>query len=263
MTKNLFSKILRDREAFFDEILRSEKIGSIIISMMFGSLLLFAIYGLVMGIYNSPAQAASTALKVPILFILALIICYPALFIFNILLGSKLSFAQSLAMILTAYVLAGCVLASFAPIVAFFMLIGSSYTFLRLLHVAIFGIAGFTGMSALNSGLIYACEEHAVYPKQGVRIFKIWVLIFAFVGTQLAWNLRPFLGNRDLDFQLFRKQEGNFYIHMLRTTGEFLFGEKTPPSSKTYEAENYDSTGDIDLKIKKAIQESETQDDSQ
>ena len=119
-----------------------------------------------------------------------------------------------------------CVVASFAPISLFFLLIGSSYTFMRLLHVGVFGIAGFAGMIALNRGLSYACEKYAVYPRKGVRVFKVWVLIFAFVGTQLAWNLRPFIGSRQLPFQLFRKHESNFYAHVLYTLRDFLTGEK-------------------------------------
>ncbi|HHS49736.1 MAG TPA: actin-binding WH2 domain-containing protein [candidate division Zixibacteria bacterium] len=226
MKMKVFDTVLRDREAFYDSILKADRIGVIVGKMLIGALILFAIYGVAMGLYNSPAQALSSAVKVPALFVLTLLVCYPALFIFNVLLGSKLTLGQSLAMILTAFMLSACVLASFAPIVIFFKLIGSSYTFLRLLHVAVFTVAGFTGMKALNDGLVYACEEHSVYPKQGVRVFQIWVLIFAFVGTQLAWNLRPFLGNRNLEFQLFRKQEGNFYSHVFRTFGDFILGDR-------------------------------------
>ena len=94
----------------------------------------------------------------------------------------------------------------------------------RLLHVAIFAVSGIAGMAALSGGLKYGCEKHSIYPRQGVQVFKIWVMIFAFVGTQLAWNMRPFIGNRYEPFQLFRKQESNFYAHILHTTGEFLFG---------------------------------------
>jgi hypothetical protein len=269
MSSNIVTRILREREDFYDEILKSNKTGRIIIQLLASTILLFAIYGLSMGIYNSPLQALSSAVKVPILFALSLIICYPALFIFNILLGSKLSFGQSFAMILSAIALSGCVLVSFAPIVVFFMLIGSSYTFLRLLHVAIFTIAGLTGMKALNDGLVYACEEHSVYPKRGVRVFRIWILIFGFVGTQLAWNLRPFLGNRNLDFQMFRKQESNFYVHMLHTTGDFFGGKREPipdnsSSKKTRqyldesELKKIGESGNIEDKIGRAAEKSET-----
>ncbi len=220
----ILALMLRDRESLFDEILDSKVRPGLYVQLIIVSIAFFAIYGIVMGLFNSPLQAASSAVKVPVLFYLALFICYPALFMFNVLLGSKLSFSQSFALILIAYGISASVLVSFAPISVFFMLIGSSYAFLRLLHVAIFSVAGIAGMKALNDGLVYACEKYTVYPRQGVRVFKIWILIFAFVGTQMAWNLRPFLGNKDQPFQLIREQDSNFYAHMAKTTIDFLSG---------------------------------------
>jgi len=233
MNKSILSQLLRDRESFYDNIISGEKLGRNIFLLLIMSVIFFGIYGIVMGIYNSFLQAASSMMKVPLLFILALIICYPALFMINVLLGSKLTIWQSLALITGSFTIIACVLASFAPIPLFFLLIGSSYAFLRLLHVGIFIVAGLAGMKTLNDGLVYACEKYSVYPRQGVRVFKIWVLIFAFVGTQLAWNLRPFLGNKDLEFQLFRKQDSNFYAHMAITTIDFLSGSERNKKEKS------------------------------
>jgi hypothetical protein len=50
-----------------------------------------------------------------------------------------------------------------------------------------------------------------------MKIFKIWVIILAFVSSQLAWNLRPFVGSRDLPFELFRARESNFYIAVIQS----------------------------------------------
>ncbi|RKZ31151.1 actin-binding WH2 domain-containing protein [bacterium] len=252
MNKGVFPQLLRNRDGFYDGVLTNERIAGIILRLLLGCVILFGIYGIVMGAYNSPFQAISSAIKVPVLFLLALIICYPALFIFNILLGSKLSLGQSLALLLSAFALSSCILASFAPIALFFMLIGSSYAFLRLLHVAIFAVAGLAGMKTLNDGLVYACEKYSTYPRQGVRVFKVWIIIFAFVGTQLAWNLRPFLGNRDMEFQLFRKQEGNFYSHIIKTTRGFIFGKKSEPASRP-KFGGLDGATDIERKVNEYI----------
>ena len=54
---------------------------------------------------------------------------------------------------------------------------------------------------------------------------KIWIFIFAFVASQLAWNLRPFLGSRDLPFSLFREHEGNFYIALIQSVKDMASGE--------------------------------------
>ena len=53
-------------------------------------------------------------------------------------------------------------------------------------------------------------------------LLYIWILLFGFVGTQLAWTLRPFFGSPGQPFELFRDIEGTFYGNILRTLGSLL-----------------------------------------
>jgi len=53
-------------------------------------------------------------------------------------------------------------------------------------------------------------------------LLYIWILLFGFVGTQLAWTLRPFFGSPGQPFELFRDIEGTFYSNILRTLGSLL-----------------------------------------
>ncbi len=44
------------------------------------------------------------------------------------------------------------------------------------------------------------------------------LLLYAFVGTQLGWTLRPFFGAPNQPFELFRKgRTGNFYENIIQT----------------------------------------------
>jgi hypothetical protein len=54
-------------------------------------------------------------------------------------------------------------------------------------------------------------------------LVHIWILLFGFVGTQLAWTLRPFFGDPDAPFALFREISGTFYGDIFQTIGR-LFG---------------------------------------
>ena len=56
-----------------------------------------------------------------------------------------------------------------------------------------------------------------------MALVYIWILLFGFVGTQLAWTLRPFFGDPDSPFALFREISGTFYSDILHTIGS-LFG---------------------------------------
>ena len=53
-------------------------------------------------------------------------------------------------------------------------------------------------------------------------LLYIWIILFGFVGTQLAWTLRPFFGSPGKPFELFRDIEGTFYSDILQTVGSLL-----------------------------------------
>ena len=85
----IVESILRSREAFFEEIKRKLGLGGKIRSMLLASFVFLALYGAVMGASHSLPQAASSAIKLPMLFLVTLIICTPSLHFFNVLFGSK------------------------------------------------------------------------------------------------------------------------------------------------------------------------------
>jgi hypothetical protein len=43
-------------------------------------------------------------------------------------------------------------------------------------------------------------------------VFNAWTLIYAVVGAQMGWILRPFIGAPSQPFQWFRARESNFFI---------------------------------------------------
>src|SRR6266540_2506576 len=57
-----------------------------------------------------------------------------------------------------------------------------------------------------------------------MTLLYIWILLFGFVGTQLAWTLRPFFGSPDRPFALFRHISGTFYSDIFHTIGRLLGG---------------------------------------
>ncbi|MFT4586933.1 MAG: hypothetical protein ACI8QF_001023 [Limisphaerales bacterium] len=151
--------------------------------------------------------------------------CYPVLFVINVLMGSKLDFTQTLALILYSLALNAVLLASCAPIVLFFTVTGADYHFVKLLHVAIATFAGCWAMVGLWQGLTEMCENSDLYPRQAIRILKVWIVVFGFVGTQMAWSLRPFVGSPGMEFQVFRENQGsNFYATVFHSMGRLVSG---------------------------------------
>lgn len=205
-------------------------------------LLLGALYGFCMGffgVFNRPEPEyrllINGMIKVPALFGLTLVVTFPSLYVFNALVGSRLTITGLARLMTAAMSVTLAVLASFGPIVAFFAVTTSNYAFILLLNVAVFGLSGILGMGYLLQTLYRLsdvvrslAEEPPAEPagpeqlplaRPAVRaedgrvktVFACWVVVFALVGAQMSWVLRPFVGMPETEFTWFRPREASFF----------------------------------------------------
>jgi hypothetical protein len=221
-TKPSIFKVFQHSEEYFEMLSDSEFSRKYVIRQILFILLFTFIYGIVMGSYNGFLQSMVTGIKIPCLIFLSLIVCFPALFVIQYMIGSTMTIDQMANVILSGFFVFSTIALSFAPIVIFFMITGDNYSFIKLLHVAIFVFSGIFAVKTIVNGLTFSCEKKNVYPKLGMKIFKIWVVILAFVSSQLAWNLRPFVGSRELPFELVRERSSNFYVGVIGSVGNLF-----------------------------------------
>ena len=215
--------ILRNRQQFFDEIREGIGVREKTRAMLISSAAFLAVYGAVLGSTHSLLQALSSAAKLPLLFLVTSIICLPALYIFSVLFGSNQRLNQSVALILSTITIIAVLLLSFAPITLFFMLTTSGYQFFKLLNVFFFTIAGIVGMVSFSQGmhLLSVSDKKEGANRRGLVLY-LWIALYAFVGSQMAWTLRPFVGYPGATFELVRELGGNFYANILYSIGEML-----------------------------------------
>jgi hypothetical protein len=123
-------------------------------------LLLGAVYGAFMGLYGvlrpenaSYLQLVATVFKVPLLFLLTLVVTVPSLYVFSAIAGSRLDFDRTLRLLLASIAINLAVLASLGPITGFFTLSTESYPFMQVLNVIFFGVAGVIGIAFLRKAL--------------------------------------------------------------------------------------------------------------
>ena len=214
-------QIFQNTESYFNERDKKQARRLILNQILIICFFTF-IYGMVMGSYHSFLQSVVAGIKVIVLFLCTIIICFPSFFVIQQVLGSKMNFRQMMIIVLSGFVLTSAIALSFSPVVIFFQITGGNYHFLQLLHVTIFLFSGFFGMRLMVDALKFACDKKSIYPQIGVSVFRIWVIILAFVGIQLAWNLRPFLSDKGEEFKLFRKYEGNFYTAITYSVKQLL-----------------------------------------
>jgi hypothetical protein len=219
--------------------------------------LLGALYGLCMGSYSllkevpaslqdpSPRsmQLLASAIKVPALFYLTLLVTFPSLYVFNALVGSRLSLLNVLRLLVASLAVNLAVLASLGPIVLFFSISTKSYPFVLLLNVAAFSVAGVLGLAFLLQTLhrmsLPAWTETPAptgdpsaldmptgqtLGRHTQLVFRCWTVIFGLVGAQMGWVLRPFVGSPALPFEWLRERHSNFFEAVLRAIQSLFTG---------------------------------------
>ncbi len=218
----IIETILRNRRLFFAEVREGVGLGQKMRAMLVSSVAFFALYGAVMGSTHSLWQTLSSAVKLPLLFLATLVVCSPTLYFFNLIFGSNQSLTQNFTLILTAITVTAVLLLSFAPILLFFLLTTSSYQFFKLLNVGIFAVSGLVGVMFLGQGMrvVSAGGQEGAGARRNV--VRLWIVVYAFVGSQMAWTLRPFIGAPSMGFELFRQLGGNFYANIFASIGEIL-----------------------------------------
>lgn len=200
--------VLRAPERLYAQIAEGKDLVRTITYFVRWTLVFSVIYGLGLGFFAAGWQIPAAGMKMPTLIMVSLLICLPALFTFNVILGSKLSFLQCTAVLSMAAYLTATILASFAPILLFFAISAGGHDFITLLNVAMCSIAGTFGVMWIWRAMTNLAERSGREPN--LAILRIWILIYGFVGAQMSWILRPFVGDPEA-FALFRKIQSNFF----------------------------------------------------
>ena len=157
--ENLYQldRILRG-DATRPEHLKKAEIEIPIVGISVTIICLAIVYGFCMGVFalvrgfensaytSALMQTSASMCKVPLLFMLTLLVTFPSLYVFNALAGSKLKMVPVLKLLIASLSVNIAVLASMGPILAFFSLSTPNYSFIVLLNVIVFAVAGILGL---------------------------------------------------------------------------------------------------------------------
>jgi hypothetical protein len=164
---------------------------ALIILTLFGLL-----YGAVMGSWSGFSaerflQIVYSAVKVPLLLGVTFLIALPSFFVINTLVGLRDDFAEAARALVATQAGLTVILASFAPFTILFYVSFEGYQHAILFNAVMFGSASSAAQILLKrfyAPLIRRNGRHRV-------LLRAWLLIYAFVGVQLGWTLRPFIGD--------------------------------------------------------------------
>lgn len=218
-----------DLRAILDGLLRSPKelvqrladpgngalprfIGIAIVSMI--------VFGVVLGSFAMHEQLWAAPLKITVGLLIAGLICFPSLYIFSCLAGSRASASQLAATLAGMLALAGLLLLGFAPAVWIFTQATNAFGFMGTLAVAPWLIALAFGMRFLHTaiGLTGATGRVPIH---------VWSCIFVLVTLQMTTSLRPILGREDY---LLTNEKKFFIQHWMEVSNKSL-GTSTQPAA--------------------------------
>jgi len=189
------------------------------------------LYGAAMGYWRSPVQAGYNVVKFPLVILTTTLGNALINGMLAPLLGLNLGFRQSLMLVLMSFTIAAAILGSFAPVVFFIVwntpsLSGqtqvplAAYNFVQLTHVVMIAFAGV----AANVRLFRLLHSLSGSRRVARKILFAWLAGNLFLGSQLCWILRPFIGSPALPIEFFRPNafQGNFYETVFRAIGHLF-----------------------------------------
>src|SRR5579871_2460489 len=187
------------------------------------------LYGAAMGCWRDSSQALFTAIKLP--GIIALTVIGNGLLngMLAPLLGLNIGFRQVLQAILMSFTIAATILGAFS-VLLFFVTWNAppmsaphntgTYAFVMVTHVAVIAFAGIAG----NLRLLQLLHRLSGSVSVSRRIVFAWLLVNLFLGSQLSWILRPFIGSPGLPVQFLRADmfNGNFFETVFKMIKQLL-----------------------------------------
>lgn len=92
------------------------------------------------------------------------------------------------------------------------------------MNVIFFAVTGVMGVTFLQQGMRIATEREDGQEgiKTGRLIFILWIFLYGFVGSQMAWTLRPFVRQSTEPFMVLEQRGGSFYSNVIYSAGELI-----------------------------------------
>lgn len=183
------------------------------------------LYGAAMGWWRDPLNALYVGIKFPLIILLTTLGNALLNAMLAPLLGLNISLRQSLLAVLMSFAITSAILGAFAPLLAFVVWNAppmtpdvkstTAYFLIKLLHVVVIAFAGIAGNVRLFQLLAQLGGSRGV----AKRVLLAWLTVNLFLGSQLAWIARPFIGAPQLPVAFLREQalRSNFFENVFQT----------------------------------------------
>ena len=178
---------------------------------------LAAFYGVCMGLGVGPTTAMMNMAKIPLVLLLAALICLPSFYVFSALTGAPMRAVEAVRSLAASALFTSIVWAALAPVTGFFTVsTDPSSGFIAGLHGVVLALGLFVGAIFLGRELTRspspqeevdgegeppptpsarrrAAREERPEGAVSIGFFLVWLLVFGSVVSQLFVDFAPFL----------------------------------------------------------------------
>jgi hypothetical protein len=184
-----------------------------------------AIYGGVMGSWSAGGDGRGwlipyAAIKVPLVILATTVVCLPGYFVLSTVLGLRSEFRRALGAIAAGQAGTTLALASLAPITRFVYVSGIAHAGALVLSAGMFTLGALAGWAVMLRRYrpLLAQAQHR---RRHRVMLAAWVAMYIFVGIQMGWMLRPFVGTPGLAVTFIRQEPfSNAYVAVMKIVVE-------------------------------------------
>lgn len=178
-----------------------------------------AVYGLALGWWRSIEMALYVAAKLPVVFVGTTLVVSAFAWMAGLVVGAGLRYREVLGLVFAAMASASRLLLALVPVVIFFVLSAAptdgtkeelrfAHAALLVTHIAVFAAAGVLG----NLTLVRELRERVSAKCHVSVLVALWLGVFALVGCQVGWMMRPLVGSPNITAEFLREDalDSNF-----------------------------------------------------
>lgn len=177
-----------------------------------------AVYGMGMGAFDlsTPERwllPLFAAMKVPMVLLGTFLVCLPGFFVLNSVAGMRSDWTRARDAVMAGQAAMAMCLASLTPLTLFLYSSGVDHRRAIWVSLATFTVATLAGQVVMQrryASLIARARVHRA-------LLLAWIVMYAFVGVQFGWMLRPFVGTPGKPVEFLREEAfTNAYVAVAR-----------------------------------------------
>lgn len=185
-TDNIVGDLLKSPQKVTDAIAGQQQVGKSSIQLLLAGIICHSAFGLAVGLYGGTAVAIMAVVKIPLVAVCALLVCFPSLYVFTCVAGSPLNLSQALMLGCSCLAMTGLILVGLAPVAWLFAVSTESISFVVMLTLIIWLIA-----AMFTARYVGRMKDNKAFQRQSG--IKLWFVILTIVTMQMLTYMRPIL----------------------------------------------------------------------